>query len=98
MVCGDRFIDWRKKVFRLNKQAEVSDREKNNFPIIEVKSVTKLFKKKGLQDLLVLDRINFNLNEGEIIAILGKSGSGKSTLLRIIAGLINVIGSSALSR
>ncbi|MFW0039428.1 MAG: AAA-associated domain-containing protein [Coxiella endosymbiont of Dermacentor nuttalli] len=62
--------------------------KKNNRPIIEVRNVSKLFKKQGLQDLLVLDRINFNLNEGEIIAILGKSGSGKSTLLRIIAGLI----------
>lgn len=61
---------------------------KNNCPITEVRNVSKLFKKQGLQDLLVLDRINFNLNEGEIIAILGKSGSGKSTLLRIIAGLI----------
>lgn len=62
--------------------------KKNNRPIIEVRNVSKLFKKQGLQDLLVLDRINFNLNEGEIIAILGKSGSGKSTLLRIIAGLM----------
>jgi len=40
-----------------------------------------------VQDLLVLDDINFNLQVGEIVALLGKSGSGKSTLLRIIAGL-----------
>lgn len=62
--------------------------KRNNRPIIKVRNVSKLFKKQGLQDLLVLDRIDFNLNEGEIIAILGKSGSGKSTLLRIMAGLI----------
>ncbi|QTS84179.1 ABC transporter ATP-binding protein [Coxiella endosymbiont of Amblyomma nuttalli] len=61
---------------------------KKNVPIIEVRNICKFFKKQGLQDLLVLDRINFNINEGEIIAILGKSGSGKSTLLRTIAGLI----------
>ena len=36
---------------------------------------------------LVLDHINFQLKEGEIVAILGKSGSGKSTFLRVIAGL-----------
>ena len=35
---------------------------------------------------LVLDRIDFALKEGEIVAILGKSGSGKSTFLRILAG------------
>ena len=37
---------------------------------------------------LVLDRIDFRLSEGEIVAVLGKSGSGKSTFLRILAGLV----------
>jgi len=37
---------------------------------------------------LVLDRIDFDLRDGEIVAILGKSGSGKSTFLRILAGLV----------
>ncbi len=37
---------------------------------------------------LVLDRLNFTLGDGEIVAILGKSGSGKSTFLRILAGLV----------
>lgn len=36
----------------------------------------------------MLNNINFQMQEGEIVALLGKSGSGKSTLLRIIAGLI----------
>ena len=36
----------------------------------------------------VLENITFNLNEGEIIAIVGPSGSGKSTLLNIISKLI----------
>lgn len=56
--------------------------------IIETKNIKKSFKKNDRQDLLVLDDLNFTLNEGEIVALLGKSGSGKSTLLRIIAGLI----------
>jgi NitT/TauT family transport system ATP-binding protein len=37
---------------------------------------------------LVLDRLDFALRDGEIVAILGKSGSGKSTFLRILAGLV----------
>ena len=57
-------------------------------PIIELKNVKKSFPKAEHQDLVVLEEVNFALNEGEIVAILGKSGSGKSTLLRIIAGLI----------
>lgn len=62
--------------------------KKNNNYIIEIKNISKSFKKHGMQSLLVLDRISFNVSEGEIIAILGKSGSGKSTLLRTVAGLI----------
>lgn len=61
---------------------------RNNTTILAVRDVKKSFRKKGFTELLVLDHVNFDVKEGEIIAILGKSGSGKSTLLRIIAGLV----------
>jgi NitT/TauT family transport system ATP-binding protein len=57
-------------------------------PLIEVIDVEKSFKKGERQELLVLKDVNFRMNEGEVVAVLGKSGSGKSTLLRIIAGLV----------
>lgn len=57
-------------------------------PIIAIENCRKSFKKSSDQDLLVLEDVNFQLYEGEIVALLGKSGSGKSTLLRIIAGLV----------
>jgi len=47
--------------------------------------IHKLCKKLG--DTLVLDRVSFFVNRGDLVAILGPSGSGKSTLLRSIAGL-----------
>jgi len=57
-------------------------------PLIEVVNVQKSYRTGERQELLVLDNVNFRMNEGEIVAILGKSGSGKSTFLRIMAGLV----------
>ena len=39
-------------------------------------------------ELNVLNQLNFELNDGEKLAIVGPSGSGKSTILKILAGLI----------
>ena len=36
----------------------------------------------------VLKNINFELNKGDLLAILGASGSGKTTILRTVAGFI----------
>src|SRR5580704_4088415 len=66
--------------------------------MIEVKNISKSFRKAEHQDLLVLDNINLTMNEGEIVALLGRSGSGKSTLLRIIAGLIKPSSSEVIYR
>lgn len=38
-------------------------------------------------DLTVVDKLSFNVNEGEFVALLGPSGCGKSTSLKMIAGL-----------
>jgi len=56
--------------------------------IVRVAHVNKDFTLPDGSPLPVLRDIDFELREGEIIALLGKSGSGKSTLLRCIAGLI----------
>lgn len=55
----------------------------NPLNIIELKGLSKHF---GRLD--VLENINFDVREGEVLAILGSSGSGKSTLLNIISGLL----------
>jgi sulfate/thiosulfate transport system ATP-binding protein len=49
---------------------------------IEVKSLSKSF---GGQN--VVSNVSFNVNEGELVGLLGPSGGGKSTILRMIAGL-----------
>ena len=50
---------------------------------IQVKNLIKEFNGKR-----VIDDISFNVNDGEILAIVGFSGSGKSTVLKLISGLI----------
>ena len=38
---------------------------------------------------LILDNINFNINEGQIFGMLGPNGVGKSTIFNLITGLVN---------
>jgi NitT/TauT family transport system ATP-binding protein len=55
--------------------------------VLELKDVSMQFcTKEGY--LEVLDKINFSIEEGEIVALVGPSGSGKTTALNLIAGLL----------
>lgn len=67
--------------------------------MLEVKNLSKSFGR-----LNVLKGISFEVEKGQVVAIIGPSGSGKSTLLRCInqlekadGGLINVCGVSMLA-
>jgi len=52
--------------------------------MIELRGVRKRFGKQ-----IVLDGVDFNVQEGETVALLGPSGTGKSVLLKHIIGLIH---------
>lgn len=53
--------------------------------IIEAINISKTFHEA--EDVKVLSDINFSINKGEFVSIIGKSGCGKSTLLYILSTL-----------
>ena len=57
---------------------------KNQNSIIEFKNITLSYGKR-----IILDNINFEINEGQIFGMLGPNGVGKSTIFNLITGLIN---------
>ena len=52
--------------------------------------------KKQFGNNLILDDINFTINKGEAVSLIGPSGSGKSTILRCIADLETLTGGKIL--
>lgn len=56
---------------------------KDKKPIIKLEKISLSFRNRP-----VLDNINFNLNQGQILGLLGPNGVGKSTIFNIITGLL----------
>jgi lipoprotein-releasing system ATP-binding protein len=56
-------------------------------PLLEVAGLAKSYR-VGERSLTVLERIDFTMGEGQILAVMGQSGSGKSTLLHQV-GLLD---------
>lgn len=57
--------------------------------VLEVNNLTKIFKGKDKQKFTAVSNIDFCLNEGECLGIIGESGSGKSTTVNMITRLID---------
>lgn len=56
---------------------------------IEVDHVDKIFPLANGGEYIALRNIDFSIQKGEFISLVGHSGCGKSTLLNMIAGLLN---------
>lgn len=53
--------------------------------MIEIKNASKTFQKNKSTEFQALNNIELNIQDGELLAIIGKSGAGKTTLLHNIA-------------
>ncbi|MBP9096981.1 MAG: ABC transporter ATP-binding protein, partial [Ignavibacteria bacterium] len=56
-----------------------------NENLLEIKGIEFSYEK----DKKFLENISFSVNEGDVLAIIGRNGSGKSTLVKIISRIIN---------
>ena len=63
--------------------------------ILEVKDLCKTYIVNKRQNN-VLKNVNFNVSEGEMVAVMGPSGSGKSTLLYTVSGMDSVTAGDVL--
>ena len=74
----------------LKQKSEIVSPNNTKFDIsgeIEFKNVEFTYKDTGIK---ALKNINFKLNKGDKLGIIGKTGSGKSTLLNLIVRLYNI--------
>ena len=74
---------WIKNIdIKENNPTNSSSKEKKN-TMINIKNISFKYER---EKPLVLDKLNLDINQSEILSILGGNGAGKSTLLKVVAG------------
>lgn len=64
----------------------------SEIPLLQVSNIGKIFHKRrwflSREQVTAIESVNFTLNPGETLALVGEAGSGKSTLAKILAGVV----------
>ena len=59
---------------------------------VTLREVTKVY-----GDVVAVDRVSLEVDDGEFVALVGPSGCGKTTTLNLIAGLIDITAGEIIS-
>ncbi len=63
--------------------------------LLEISNLRKVYKTRFSREVVALEKIDFSVNKGEFVAIMGESGSGKTTLLNLI-GMLDKISAGEI--
>ena len=55
--------------------------------MIKISNITKKYNPKKSNEFEALHGVSCEINDGELVAVIGKSGAGKSTLLNLLGGM-----------
>ena len=57
-------------------------------PILETRQLTHIYSQGTPFEHVALDKVDFSVEPGEYVAVIGRTGSGKSTLIQHLNGLL----------
>ncbi|GAB3077481.1 ABC transporter ATP-binding protein [Pedococcus soli] len=69
-------------------QTLAADTRRNSHPLLRVRDLSVRFEPKMSPALTAVDKVSFDLLEGEFVGLIGESGSGKSTLAMALLSLL----------
>ena len=75
------------KLENISRNFKVYNVERRIFKKILINKILKKKERKQLDEIFALKNINFELNIGERLGVVGRNGSGKTTLLRVLSGI-----------
>ncbi|MCL2404303.1 MAG: energy-coupling factor transporter ATPase [Defluviitaleaceae bacterium] len=72
----------------ISSHANPNQNSNETAPIIQIKALSHIYSQGSVFERTALSDINLNINQGEMVALIGHTGSGKSTLIQHLNGLL----------